>query len=56
MDISEVQAGALKLDLQTFPLKPVVDLLVELYDDVAQDKNITVSANIDPALESAYNR
>jgi len=48
MDISEVQAGALKLDLQTFPLKPVVDVLVELYDEVAQEKNITVSAAIDP--------
>jgi signal transduction histidine kinase len=49
MDISEVQAGALKLDLQTFPLKPVVDVLVELYDEVAQDKNITVTSTIDPA-------
>ncbi len=48
MDISEVQAGALKLDLQTFPLKPVVDLLVELYDEVAQEKQITIVANIDP--------
>ena len=47
MDISEVQAGALKLDLATFPLKPVVDALVELYDDVAQDKNITITATID---------
>jgi signal transduction histidine kinase len=51
MDISEVQAGALKLDLQTFPLKPIVDLLVELYDEVAQDKNITVTATIDPTGE-----
>lgn len=49
MDISEVEAGALKLDLETFPLAPIVDLLVELYDDVAQDKNITVTAQIDPA-------
>jgi signal transduction histidine kinase len=49
MDISEVQAGALKLDLQTFPLAPVIDILVELYDDVAQEKNITVASNIDPA-------
>ena len=48
MDISEVQAGALKLDLQTFPLKPVVDVLVELYDEVAQEKEITLVANIDP--------
>jgi signal transduction histidine kinase len=56
MDISEVQAGALKLDLQTFPLKPVVDLLVELYDEVAQEKNITVNAVIDPAGQITADR
>jgi signal transduction histidine kinase len=49
MDISEVQAGALKLDLETFPLAPVVAGLVDLYDEVAQEKNITVAAQIDPA-------
>jgi signal transduction histidine kinase len=56
MDISEVEAGALKLDRQTFPLKPVVDLLVELYDDVAQDKNITLTATIDPAGQITADR
>jgi signal transduction histidine kinase len=48
MDISEVQAGALKLDLETFPLAPVIASLVDLYDDVAQEKAITVTAAIDP--------
>jgi signal transduction histidine kinase len=56
MDISEVQAGALKLDLQTFPLAPVVDVLVELYADVAQEKDITVTADIDPAGEITADR
>ena len=56
MDISEVEAGALKLDLQTFPLAPVVDPLVELYDEVAQEKNITVSAAIDPAGQITADR
>ena len=56
MDISEVQAGALKLDLQTFPLAPVVGLLVDLYDDVAQEKNITVTAAIDPAGQITADR
>lgn len=49
MDISEVQAGALKLELETFPLAPVVTGLVDLYDEVAQEKNITVAAQIDPS-------
>jgi signal transduction histidine kinase len=56
MDISEVEAGALKLDVQTFPLKPVVDILVELYDEVAQDKNITLTAAIDPAGQITADR
>jgi signal transduction histidine kinase len=56
MDISEVEAGALKLDLAAFPLKPVVDVLVELYDEVAQEKNIAVSAAIDPAGQITANR
>ena len=56
MDISEVEAGAIKLDLQTFLLKPVVDILVELYDEVAQEKNITIAANIDPAGEITADR
>jgi signal transduction histidine kinase len=56
MDISEVEAGALKLDLQTFPLKPVVDVLVELYDDVAQDKNITLTATINPTGQITADR
>jgi signal transduction histidine kinase len=56
MDISEVQAGALKMDLQTFPLQPIVELLVELYDEVAQEKDITVTAQIDPAGEITADR
>ncbi len=56
MDISEVQAGALKLDLETFALEPVVASLIELYDDVAQDKSITVTATIDPAGQVTADR
>jgi len=56
MDISEVQAGALKLDLETFPLASVVRGLIDLYDDVAQDKNITVSEAIDPAGQVTADR
>jgi signal transduction histidine kinase len=49
MDISEVQAGALKLDLETFPLAPIVAGLVDLYGDVAQEKNIAVTSDVDPS-------
>ena len=56
MDLSEVQAGALKLDLQTFRLKPVIDILVDLYDEVAQEKQITIVANVDPNGEITADR
>jgi signal transduction histidine kinase len=47
MDISEVQAGTLKLDTETFPLAPMVAGLIDLYEDVAQDKNISVVSTVD---------
>ncbi len=56
MDISEVQAGALRLDLETFALAPVVNSLVDLYDDVAQDKDITVTSAVDPAGQVTADR
>jgi len=56
MDISEVQAGPLKLDLETFRLEPIVRGLIDLYDDVAQEKNITVVAEIDPNGEITADR
>jgi signal transduction histidine kinase len=56
MDISEVEAGALKLNVETFPLKPVVDMMRELYDDVAQEKSITLTAAVDPAGEISADR
>jgi signal transduction histidine kinase len=49
MDISEIEAGAIKLDVQSFPLKPVVDMMTELYEEVAQEKGVTLSASVDPA-------
>jgi len=49
MDISEIEAGAIKLDVTRFPLKPIVDMMLELYDEVAQDKQITLTASVDPA-------
>jgi len=56
MDISEVEAGALKLDLETFALAPVVAGLLELYDAVAEDKNISVRTDIDPAGQITADR
>jgi signal transduction histidine kinase len=43
MDISEAEAGALKLRLEPVQLAAVVDEMVELYQVVAQEKKITLS-------------
>ena len=56
MDISEVQAGTLKLDTESFTLEPMVAGLVDLYEDVAADKNITVKSTIEPAKQILADR
>jgi signal transduction histidine kinase len=56
MDISEVQAGTLKLDAETFPLAPMISGLIDLYDDVAQEKNITVRSTLDAAAHVIADR
>ena len=56
MDISEVQAGALKLNVSTFPLAPIIHGLVDLYGDVAQEKSIAVHASVDPAGQITADR
>jgi signal transduction histidine kinase len=56
MDISEVQAGTLKLEVETFTLEPMVAGLIELYEDVAADKGIAVRSTIEPAKQLTADR
>ena len=56
MDISEVQAGTLKLHTEAFTLEPLVAGLIELYEDVAADKGITVHSSIEPARQLTADR
>ena len=56
MDISEVQAGTLKLETETFTLEPMVAGLIDLYEDVAADKEITVTSTIEPARQLTADR
>jgi signal transduction histidine kinase len=43
MDISEVETGAMKLDLKPVNVSKVVEQLTEIYRDVADEKAITLS-------------
>lgn len=56
MDISEVQAGTLKLETETFTLEPMIAGLIDLYEDVAADKEITVVSSIEPAKQLTADR
>jgi signal transduction histidine kinase len=50
MDISEAETGLMKLDLQPVPLDEVVREVTELFEFVAQEKSITVTAALSPNL------
>ncbi|HVY69692.1 MAG TPA: HAMP domain-containing sensor histidine kinase [Verrucomicrobiae bacterium] len=46
MDISEAEIGAMRLELAEVNLRAAVGSVVELYEVIAEDKQITVTANI----------
>jgi signal transduction histidine kinase len=50
MDISEAETGLMKLDLQPVRLDEVVRDATELFEFVAQEKSITVTAALSPDL------
>ncbi len=45
MDISEAETGTMKLSLENINLGALVEEVVELYDDVADEKSIKLSTN-----------
>src|SRR4029453_10843043 len=46
MDISEAEAGVLALKREAVPLRPLLDEVVELYEDVAEARHVAVA--LDP--------
>lgn len=45
MDISEAEAGAMKLHLEAIKISPLIRSVVDLYEHVADDKGITITVN-----------
>jgi heavy metal sensor kinase len=43
MDISEAETGAMRLDLQQWDMTALLDDIVDLYKDVAEEKNISIT-------------
>jgi signal transduction histidine kinase len=56
MDISEVQAGTLRLETETFELHPMIAGLIDLYEDVAADKQIAVTSTVVAGKELTADR
>jgi signal transduction histidine kinase len=56
MDISEAETGLMKLDLQAFPLAELVGEVVELFEFVAEENQITVTATIPNSLQVVADR
>jgi signal transduction histidine kinase len=50
MDISEAETGAMKLDLEPVDLAPLLGTVVDLYQEVADEKRIAVSTQAPEAL------
>jgi signal transduction histidine kinase len=56
MDISEVQAGTLRLETETFELQPMIAGLIDLYEDVAADKQIAVTSTVEAGRQLTADR
>ena len=50
MDISEAETGTMRLEISDVSLPSIVGEVVELYEDVAEDKHVEVSTNVDASL------
>ncbi len=51
MDVSEAEAGVMKLDLKRQPLAPIIKDAVELYEYVAEERDIAISSDIEEDME-----
>jgi signal transduction histidine kinase len=50
MDISEAETGTMRLEISDVSVPSIVGEVVELYEDVAEDKHVEVSTNVDASL------
>jgi len=50
MDISEAETGTMRLEVSAVPIAPLVGEVVELYENIAEDKRIDVATDIETGL------
>jgi signal transduction histidine kinase len=56
MDVSEAEAGAMKLNLEPVDLVPMVRDVIDLYSIVAEEKNIMLTMNVPETLTMVADR
>ncbi|HMA66828.1 MAG TPA: HAMP domain-containing sensor histidine kinase [Desulfosalsimonadaceae bacterium] len=58
MDISEAETGVMSLDCSRFPIKELVEPVVEVYSYIAEEKGLAIQTETDenPLVEADFNR
>jgi signal transduction histidine kinase len=56
MDISEAETGTMRLSLTDVPLETLVDEVISVYEDVAEDKQVSIKTQVEPNLTIAADR
>lgn len=54
LDITRIEAGELQLTLQDFKLTDLMQGLVEVFDPLAKEKDLTIQLDIEPAMRGPY--
>lgn len=54
LDITRIETGNLQLNSEAFDLKELMQALVELFEPLANEKNLAVKLDINPAVQGPY--
>ncbi len=56
MDISEAETGTMRLNRANTPLEPLIGDVASVYEDVADDKHVTIATRVEPGLAVSADR
>jgi signal transduction histidine kinase len=56
MDISEAETGTMRLTRANTPLEPLIGEVASVYEDVADDKQVTIATHVEPGLAVSADR
>jgi heavy metal sensor kinase len=56
MDISEAETGTMRLTRGNTPLEPLIAEVSSVYEDVADDKQVTIATHVEPGLAVSADR